>query len=216
MNSRLRTLVAAPLLGLAANSVFALGAPDPQNDFLPTYTGVHAGDLDVLFAYGLYNAGTQSFTFGATMSAPIGTTAGALYVWGFDRGAGTERFVTGTPSVGAGVFFDSVLVLTNTGSATVNLLNGTTFTLAAGAVDISGNSITATVPAADLPSRGRSLDQYGWNLWPRLGAGNAAISDFAPDASTPIVATVVPEPATAALLLAGGLALLTARRRKTA
>ena len=169
----------------------------------------------MLVAYGIYDAGSQSFEFGATMSAPIGTTAGASYVWGIDRGAGTERFVGGTPSVGASVFFDVVLALTPAGVGSVrNLLAGDPgpFTLAPGAVTISGNTIVAHVPVADLPSQGRAFGAYGWNLWPRDGNGNATISDFAPDAATPRVVSMVPEPATAALWLAGGLLMIGLRR----
>jgi hypothetical protein len=218
MHFHLRHALAAPLIALAAGPALALGAADPQGDFLSTYVGPKGGDLDVLFAYGTFDAASQTFEFGATMSAPIGTTAGSTYVWGIDRGAGTERFVSGSPSVGAGVFFDSVLVLTNSGGGTVNLLNGTTFTLASGAVTISGNTIVAHVPAVDLPSQGQgAFGTYGWNLWPRNGAGNAAISDFAPDASTPKVISVVPEPSSVALLLGGGALLLgVARRRRVA
>lgn len=214
---RLSTVAAASLL--AAASASASFEADAQNDFLPSYTGVHAGDLDVLFAYGVWNPQTQLFSFGGTMSSPIGTTTGAVYVWGIDRGAGTERFVSGSPSVGQGVFFDSIISLNPTTQAyVVNLLNGTTFALAASAVVISGNTITVNVSAANLPGTGRSFDQYGWNLWPRGPgiSGNAAISDFAPDASTPRVVSVVPEPASVAMLLAGALAVFGIARRRSA
>jgi hypothetical protein len=192
-------------------------APDAQGDFLATYSGPHNGDLDVLFAYGLWNPGTQMFSFGGVLSAPVGTTAGALYVWGIDRGTGTERLAAGSPSVGQGVFFDSVISLNpSAGAYSVNLLNGTVFTLAASSVSIVANTITVNVPLADLPGMGRTPDQYGWNLWPRFGAGNTAISDFAPDASTPRVASVVPEPASWALMASGGAVLLGLARRRRA
>jgi hypothetical protein len=55
-----------------------------------------------------------------------------------------------------------------------------------------------------LPSMGLAFAGYGWNLWPRDGTvtGNAAISDFAPDASDD-AASAVPEPASLATLGAG-------------
>jgi hypothetical protein len=211
--------VAAALAGVAALCAAPARAfaPDLQGDFLPTYTGPQGGDLDVLFAYGLWDPARDVFSFGGVMSAPIGTTAGALYVWGIDRGAGTERFVGASPSIGAGVYFDSVVVLDPTHSVyTVNLFNGTSIALDAAAVEVRGNTIVVDVPAADLPTMGRDFAQYGWNLWPRLGAGNAAVSDFAPDAATPRVVTVsaVPEPASFALMLAGGALVAGARLRR--
>jgi len=215
---QLHRLSLAAVLALSASVAQASFVPDAQGDFLGTYTGTQAGDLDVLFAYGVYNAPTQTFSFGATMAAPLGTTAGALYVWGIDRGAGTQRFLAGSPSVGAGVFFDSVLLYNaGTGAAQLNLFNGQpALTLAAGTVVANGNSLTATLSASLLPSTGRSAAEYGWNFWPRLGAGqNAQISDFAPNASTPMVVTTVPEPASAMLLLGGLGALLAARRRRS-
>jgi hypothetical protein len=139
-----------------------------------------------------------------------------------DRGNGTEQFLAGTPSVGAGVFFDSVFVAAPTpGVGIVNLLDGSPQTTLPGILQISGNSISATISAALLPSTGSALSDYTWNLWPRLGTGNnAQIADFAPNespvagVSTNASVTVVPEPGSLSLL-ALGLASLTASRRRT-
>lgn len=214
-NLRCRTfarVACASTLALCALSAAAL--TDPVGDFLPTFTGPANADLDVVSSFVNWDPVSQTFTASGTMAGAIGTTAGASFIWGFDRGAGTERFVAGTPSTGVGVFFDSVLVLTGAGAGTINLLNGTpAVTLAPGSVQISGNTISATFAASLLPSNGRLFEQYGWNLWPRSGPGNAAISDFAPDASTPVV-TTVPEPATWALLLAALPALAWVSRRR--
>jgi len=119
------------------------------------------------------------------------------------------------PSVGAGVFFDSVVIINPSGSGTINLLGlgggATNFTVAA----LSGNSFSFNLAASLFPTQGRALANYGWNLWPRDGNGNAHISDFAPDASTPRV-TAVPVAPTAALLGLGLIGLVVTRRRNRA
>ena len=183
---------------------------DPTGDFLAGYTGAKNGDLDVVDASVTYNAGTHLFDFTATMNAPIATTSSAFYVWGIDRGAGTEKFNTGANPIGAGVKFDTVVIFRLDGTATIGstVLHDVTF---------SGDTIMGSVPDSLLPSMGFSFEDYTWNLWPRDGnaAGNAAISDFAPDASNAGV-TAVPEPGSLAMLGLGGLMLAFAARRRNA
>jgi hypothetical protein len=194
-------------LGSAASAV-----TDPVGDFLPGYTGSHNGDLDVVSSTVTYDAHTNLFDFTATLDAPVGTTGKAFYVWGIDRGAGTEKFNTGPAPIGAGVKFDTVVIFRLDGTATVG------GTVLANDVTWSGNTITGSVSGALLPSMGFAFVDYTWNLWPRDGSvtgGNAAISDFAPDASNAGV-TAVPEPTSLALLGAGGLLMLAAARRRNA
>ena len=184
---------------------------DPAGDFLPGYAGSHNGDLDVVGATVTYDAGKHLFDFTATLAAPVATTSSAFYVWGIDRGAGTEKFNTGPAPIGAGVKFDTVVIFRLDGTATIGS------TVLANDVTWSGDTITGSVSDALLPSMGLAFADYTWNLWPRDGTvttGNAAISDFAPDVSDAAV-TAVPEPATLGLFGAG-LALLaaTARRRR--
>lgn len=212
IRQRARTLALSLIPALAsaviiADAAHAAPIPDAAGDFLPTYTGIKGGDLDVLQA-DVALVGGNTFRFFAELNGLIGTTPGALYVWGLDRGAGTERFVAGNPSIGAGVFFDSVVILNADGTGSVNLFGlGGGSTAITAPILISGNTITADLPVSMFPSQGRALDQYGWNLWPRAGAGNGAISDFAPDASTPLV-SIVPEPSTFGLLALGAVALV--------
>jgi hypothetical protein len=213
-------------IGLAtlalAGSAHAIGIVDAKGDWVPGYSGPTGGDLDVVGAYVTYNVKSDAFVFVATLDDDIGTTAGAFYVWGVNRGAGTARFAGNGI---AGVLFDTVVVLNQDGSGAVNRLAGAgagATPLAAGTAQSFGSTIVVTVAGSLLASNGFAKTDYTWNLWPRAGAplsGFAAISDFAPDNSNMLVTTVgaVPEP-TSALLLAGGLALLAlgARRRRAA
>ena len=199
---------AAPLLAavlLVAPAVHAATSTDPVGDFIPTYTGPHGGDLDVVSSTVSYNAATDMFTFSGTMNAAMGTTPGSFYVWGVDRGAGVASFAslgTGYPNI----LFDTVVILRADGTGAAA---GTA--LPAGTVQLNGDTISASFSGALLPTKGLAKADYTWNLWPRAGgvAGNAAISDFAPD-GTNLAVTAVPEPSTFALL---GLGLLFVSRR---
>ena len=209
----LRALFAA---SLAVSAGATLAAPDPTNDFIPSYTGVHNADLDVVSAFVTYNPGTDMFLFSGTMNGAIGTTASSLYVWGVDRGAGTARF----GPIATGVLFDSVVTATGTGNGAVTLLlpaPPVATNLAAGSVTFAGNTITVSVSGALLVPNGVPRTAFTWNLWPRdtTQAGTAAISDFAPDNSNLAVA-VVPEPSTVALLALGLGALGWRARRRSA
>lgn len=189
---------------------------DPAGDFLPTFTPLapRGGDLDVLSAQVLLSGNNLLFT--ATFNAPINTTPQAFYVFGVDRGRGatTSNFASlGLPNI----IFDAVVVVQPAGTGVVNDLTGMdpAAPLPAGNVTSSGSTIQALVPLSSLPSRGFSLSQYGWNLWPRWGGipmSNAQISDFAPNDRDALVD--VPEPSTSLLLSMGLIGLLTAARKK--
>jgi hypothetical protein len=214
-------LIAAGTLALALPGSGAQAAVvDPVGDFLPSFVGPQNGDLDVTLVDARIT-GPGEVRLTGTHAGAIGTTPGAAYVWGIDRGQGTAVFTTLDPPVGAGVTFDAVAVLVPGGSSFVlDLLGGGPVFLDPGAVSVSGTSISVTLTEALLPSAGFAFAGYGYNLWPRFAPGdvdpldNTQISDFAPDAST--FKAVVPLPAVLGLQLAGlaVLGVVAQRRRR--
>ena len=210
---RLGTWLYAGLLsvGVPVSSAFALG--DPADDFLSSYTGPHNGVLDVLSANVRFDQASSQLVFEATLNGAIGTSPHAVYIFGIDRGwgnVGNHVFQSGgppggLPKIGAGVTFDTVLVVTAGGAGSVtDLFYGGGHTLGAGSVAISGNTLTAVAPLSFFTPGIGGPTSWGWNLWPRdiNSLANVHVSDFAPDNSDALI-TAVPEPGTWALLLAG-------------
>jgi hypothetical protein len=192
-------------LALASTPAFATTRTDPVDDFLAGFTGPQNPNLDVIETGAITNGVFVELT--SLQNGPVAETP-ALYIWGVNRGAGTNPF-----AVAPGVFFDAVLVVNGDGTGT---LFGNP--LPAGAISVDGNRLTVRVPLALLPSTGFAPVDYSYNLWPRAPgiSGVPGISDFAPDNSS-FTATFVPEASTWALLITGfGLVGAVARRRRSA
>jgi hypothetical protein len=200
-------LAAATATGTAAS---ATAITDPAGDFLGSYTGPANGDMDVLGVSATADARTLHLA--ATLNGALGTTPGALYVFGVDRGTHDPRFGAFQP----GVLFDAVVIAQADGSALVrDLISGAATPLDPGEVHVGSDSMALDVPLALLPSEGAGVLRYGINLWPRIGLGrNETISDFAPDDAV-FFPSAVPEPATIALL-GTAIAGLGLRRRSRA
>ncbi|MBS1713564.1 MAG: PEP-CTERM sorting domain-containing protein [Armatimonadetes bacterium] len=204
----MKTPLLIALFSCAASSAFAVN--DAVGDFISTYTGPPNADVDVVSATVGYDG--SDYVFSATMAGVIGSTTGALYVWGFDRGQGTARFSPSIPGT-ENILFDSVVVMRPDTTLTVTrIFEGGSTNFGAGTVTVSGATLTARVAKSELPNQGLAFDKYTWNLWPRVGTGNNnQISDFAPDHENAAV-DVVPEPVTLVALGTGLAAFLRKRR----
>jgi hypothetical protein len=196
----LKSLLAASVgLVLVSTPAFAATNNDPVGDFLPSYTGPHQADLDVKSFSVTYN-GSTGFDISATMAGPIDLAAPGFYVVGVNTGGGTfpgTFAAIGQPQV----IFNKVFFIRKVGNSTIdaNILSPT----------FAGDTWSVFMPLTFLPAatNGFTPNQFGFNLWPRSGAGGSeVISDFGPDNAnlTAVgLAPPVPEPASWAMLVAG-------------
>lgn len=209
-----RRLVPAILASLACSAPAAAVISDPRGDFLSTFTGTPADDLDIAAAVVLIDE--DILQFGGVVFDRIGISAQPRLVWGIDRGAGTAGLAAGTPPLGANILFDAVLSFGADGSGQVIAFNDgappTVTPLAAGTIAVFGSVSIARIPLALLPSRGFRLNQFRYNLWTSNGDGNASIADFASTRS--FLAEGVPEPDSWALMVIGFGAIGLIQRRR--
>lgn len=200
-------------------AVSAATVSDPQGDFLATYTGPQNADLDVISASAQY---TNDYLFlSSTMNGAIGTTNGSLFLWGVNRGSGTDRLITsGPPAVGTPtILLDSVVRFEANGTGRVVNFPAmgvpVTTLLDPSLITISGNTISGRIPWALLPTTGFDRADYTFINWSRSALGSQQfIADLAPGDRS-FTANAVPEPASWAMLIAGfGLVGSVARGRR--
>jgi hypothetical protein len=117
----------------------------------------------------------------------------------------------GSPSVGAGILFDAVVVMFPDGTlraVTFPLMGAPTTNQFAGGTSVAGDALSATVPLALLGSMGFDPANYTFSLWSRARVNpvadgtNAEIADFLTSSGS-LTARSVPEPATWMTLLLG-------------
>jgi PEP-CTERM motif len=225
LSHRLALFVAVMSLTCAASSATAApGVIDSHFDFAPTYVGPRNGDLDIAFAIATLES--DGLLLRSNQLGWIGDRGTPTFVWGIDRGAGREGLVGGSPSVGAGIFFDAIVVLT--GNGFTEEASGFVTTFGPGGpvtTDVSGAAFTfdsvmgVLLPLDLLPSTGLEVADYRVNLWTRDAGGNAHIADFAVDGGMFGVADLrgaVPEPTSWALMIAGFGAVGASLRRRRA
>ena len=214
----IRSVRDAALAAVLIGSGAAQAASDPVGDFLGTYTGAQSAKLDLVDAQASFT-GTH-FNLSLKAADAIGGLPGALYVIGIDRGAGTPRLnVLSDPDLDPSVRWDSLAVLLPDGTlrvVTFPAAGAPTITPIFGGSVVDGDTISASVPFALLPTRGFAAASYTFQAWSRLRVNPAAdgfnseIADFGPR-----IFAAVPEPASWAMMIAGlGLVGWSARNRR--
>lgn len=207
---KLKFVAPAVCLLLPLSPAMAVTATDTIGDFLPSYTGPQLADLDVRSFSVTYNSASQIFTLSASMAGNIVPGSAGFYVIGANTGTGTLA-----PFAGIGqpnVIFNQAITVRKDGTGSIGATVLDPF------ITISGDTVSVNVALSLLPSTGFTPEQYGFNIWPRTGNGNALISDFAPENAT--LAAGVPEAATWAMMIAGftvvGAGMRQSRRRVVA
>jgi hypothetical protein len=167
---------------------------------LPTYIGPENGDVEIASASATVDG--ADLVLSATADAPIGTTPGAVYVWGINTVGASAPAPFASEGFG-GVLFNDMVVVSPAGSTA--------------GVTISGDTITDVVAISSLKGVVLNPDQFGISLWPVVGKGFTGFSEFVPGNGTFAVGGV-PEPATWGLMILGfgGLGVKLRSRRRMA
>ena len=195
-------LALAPVL--IGTPAVAATVPDPEGDFLPSFTGTPVPDLDVVSFTVNFDEAASSFFLQAVFAGAIDPSTPGFSVIGVDTGAGA--IAPFGPIGNPNVTFDQVIVVQETGATNLAGIMAT----------IDGAMFSLNVPLSFLPSTGADPINYGFNIWPREGlmvTGSSQISDFAPNNT--LLRASVPEPATWLTMLLGfGLAGTALRFRR--
>ncbi len=193
------------LSGALALAAILVGGPalattvTTTTGFLSTYTGPRNGDVEIASASATIDG--ADLVLSATTEAPIGTTPGAVYVWGVNT-VGASAPAPFAPEGFGNILFNNAITASPGGAG----------------VTVAGDTITDAIALSSLKDVALSPEQFGISLWPVVGTGFSGFAEFAPGNGTftPSVAAV-PEPANWALMIVGfagvGAAMRAARRK---
>jgi hypothetical protein len=200
-------LLALALLCFASTPALAVTIVDPAGDFVPSYGGPKAPDLDVTSFSVNYDSVLSRFLLSATFAGVINSEDPGCHNIGVNTGTRIFNFAAAPINLPC-VTFNRVVRINKDGASPTAGLKTT----------ISGDPFDTIVLLASLPaSTGAAPIDYGFNLWPRAGNPSATltqpISDFPPDNGMSIAS--VPESSTWSTRFLGfGLVGALLRRRR--
>jgi hypothetical protein len=182
-------LVGGPALATTVTSTTGL---------LSTYTGPKDGDVEIASASATIDG--ADLVLSATADAPIGTTPGAVYVWGVNTVGASAPAPFAAEGFG-NVLFNNAIAASPGGAG----------------VTVVGDTITDAIALSSLKDVAISPEQFGISLWPVVGSGFSGFAEFAPGNGTFTPSLAVPEPANWALMIVGiagvGVAMRASRRK---
>jgi hypothetical protein len=182
-------LVGGPALATTVTSTTGL---------LSTYTGPKDGDVEIASASATIDG--ADLVLSATADAPIGTTPGAVYVWGVNTVGASAPAPFAAEGFG-NVLFNNAIAASPGGAG----------------VTVVGDTITDAIALSSLKDVAISPEQFGISLWPVVGSGFSGFAEFAPGNGTFTPSLAVPEPANWALMIVGiagvGAAMRASRRK---
>lgn len=188
---KLSALVTA--LAFTGCTLSVQAAQDPAYDLLPSFTGTPSAGLDLIEADVVFDSDSNTFALQARTLGPITDLQSGALVFGFNRGGSANQPFG---AIGFGdISFNATALLRGDGSGSI----GSTVIK----VQVKGDTVSAVLPASLLPSQGLAPQDFFWALWAvdLAVTGLPRNADFI--AASNLNVSVVPEPASLALLLAG-------------